>query len=249
MKTYKLVLMGALLATAASASPALAQDGYMFGMPRASLTLRAGAAQPAASGELFQFFTNELTLEKDDFRSATFGADLGIRIHRQVDFVLGVGIAHSEDRSEFRDFVEEVNGVDVPIEQTTELTRIPLTAGFKVHLLPRGRSLGRYAFIPNRVSPYVGGGAGAMFYDLKQYGDFVDHETLDIFTQDFQEDGAAYTANAFAGGDIWLHQNIGLNIEGRYTWAKANLKSWSFEDFEKIDLAGWQLTAGISLRY
>ena len=137
---------------------------------------------------------------------------------------------------------------DEPIRQTTRLARSSLTGGVKVHLLSRGRSLGRYAFIPNRVSPYVGATAGALWYDLDQRGDFVDYETLDIFTDYFVSDGTTFTANVIAGSDIWLLQRVGVNIETRYNWAKADLKD-SFADFEQIDLRGWQLTAGLSFRY
>jgi hypothetical protein len=228
-----------------SATPAIAQDGYLFGMPHVSLTLRAGAAQPAANGELFQFFTNELTLDRGDFTSASFGADIGVRILPRLDFMLSVSADHSSNDSEFRDFVEDN---DDEIRQTTELTRVPVTAGLKFHLLPRGRSISRYAFIPARFSPYVGGGAGAMYYNLKQYGDFVDFETLDIFTDHFESDGAAFSANAFAGGDVWINPRIGLNFEGRYNWGKADLNR-AFSDFDNIDLRGWQLTAGLTLRY
>jgi hypothetical protein len=247
MNKQRLTLVAAAALTGLlSAAPAFAQDGYMFGMPRTSLTLRAGAAMPAADSEIFQFFTDELTLRRGDFASATFGADIGLRVLPQLDVVLSAGVAHSSTDSEFRDFVEDPN--DAPIRQTTELTRTPVTAGLKLHLLSRGRSLGRYAFVPNRVSPYVGGGAGVLFYSLVQEGDFVDHETLDIFTDRFESDGATFTANAFAGGDIWLMSRLGLNVEGRYTWAKADLND-AFSDFDEIDLRGWQMTAGITLRY
>jgi hypothetical protein len=236
---------GALAASLLTAAPAMAQDGYLFGMPRVSLTLRAGAAQPAANDELFQFFTERLTLEPSDFRAATFGADLGVRILPRVDVMLSAGVSQSTDHSWFRDFTEDN---DQEIRQTTELTRVPVTAGLKLHLLPRGRSLSRYAFIPSRVSPYVGGGIGAMFYTLEQYGDFVDEETLEIWTDSFEEDGAAFTANAFAGGDFWLGKRVAINVEGRYNWAQADL-NYDFADFENVDLRGWQLTAGVTLRY
>ena len=228
-----------------AATPAQAQDGYMFGMPRTTLTLRAGAARPAADSEIFRFFTDELTLERDDFSSATFGLDVGMRIHPQVDVLLSFGVAQSNDESEFRNF-EEDN--DLPIRQTTKLMRAPVTAGFKVHLLPRGRSLGQLAWIPARLSPYVGASAGVMWYELEQHGDFVDYETLDIFTDHFESDGAAVTANVLAGGDLWIMPRVALNVEGRHSWAKADLQD-AFSDFERIDLRGWQLTAGISLRY
>jgi hypothetical protein len=244
MKTV--IATGAVLAAFMSAAPAFAQDGYMFGMPRTTLTLRAGAARPAADSEVFRFFTDQLTLDRTDFASATFGVDLGMRVHPRVDVVLSAGFAHSSNDSEFRNFVEDPN--DQPIRQTTELSRTPVTAGLKLHLLPRGRSLGRLAFVPNRVSPYVGGGVGVLWYQLEQDGDFVDFETLDIFTDHFNSDGATFTANAFGGGDLWVLSRVALNVEARYSWAKADLHD-AFSDFERIDLRGWQWTAGITLRY
>ena len=217
----------------------------MFGTPRVSLALRLGVAQPADDSEVFRFFRDELTVDRGDFTSAMLGADLGFRVHRQIDLLLSVGVAQAEHDSRFRDFVETN---DDEIRQTTTLTRTPVTAGVKLHLLPRGRSLGRYAFVPNRFSPYVGGGAGVMWYNLEQHGDFVDFETLDIFSDNFESDGAAFTANAFGGGELWINPRIGVNLEARYNWAKADLK-YDFSEFGEIDLQGWQLTAGVSFRY
>jgi hypothetical protein len=244
-KPKSFVIATAVISGCWAATPVFAQDGYLFGMPRTTLTLRAGAARPAADSEIFRFFTDELTLRRSDFASATFGADLGLRVHPQLDVLLSVSIAQSSDDSEFRDFVEDN---DQPIRQTTELMRTPVTAGLKLHLLPRGRSLGRLAFVPARVSPYVGGGVGVLWYRLEQDGDFVDHETLDIFTDHFESDGATFTAHALGGGDLWILPRVGLNVEARYSWAKADLND-AFSDFERIDLRGWQWTAGISLRY
>ncbi len=227
------------------AAPAHAQDGYMFGTPRVSLTLRLGVAQPADDSDVYRFFRDELTLDPGDFVSAAFGADIGLRVHPQIDALLSVGVSHAATDSEFRDFVETN---DEEIRQNTELTRVPVTAGLKFHLLSRGRSLGRYAFVPTKFSPYIGGAAGVMWYNLEQNGDFVDFETLDIFSDHFESNGATFTANAFGGGELWLTPRLGLNVEGRYNWAKADLKH-DFSQFGEIDLKGWQLTAGLTLRH
>lgn len=235
----------AAIAALAVTTPAVAQDGYLFGTPRLSATLRVGAAAPAAQGAVYDFITEQLTLDRSDFASVTVGGDLSVRLLPQLDFLLSVATSQSSDVSEFRDFVETN---DEPIRQETKLIRTPLTAGLKVHLLPRGRSISRYAYVPNRFSPYVGGGAGIMWYRLEQEGDFVDFETLDIFTDYFEDSGETFTANAFAGGDIWVLPRVGLNVEGRYNWAKADLKS-DYADFGQIDLKGWQLTAGVTFRY
>lgn len=234
----------AVIATLLATLPAAAQDGYLFGTPRGSLTLRLGGAHPAADGDLFNFMTDELTLGRGDFAAIAAGAELAVRVHRYVDLTLGVSTAQSESRSEFRDFVEDN---DLPIEQTTELTRTPATLGVRVHLAPRGRSLGRYAFVPSKVNPYIGAGGGLMWYRIEQHGDFVDHETLDIFTDNFREDGTTGTFYALAGGDIWLLSHVGLNLEARYNWAKADLEE-DFRDFDQIDLRGLQWTVGVTIR-
>ena len=245
MKNFKLLAsMAGLLGGLLSAVPASAQDGYLFGMPRGSVTLRVGGNHPAAAGDLFRFMTDELTLGAGDFASVTGGVDLNVRVHRQVDLTLGFSTAQSESRSEFRDFVETN---DMPIEQTTELRRTPVTLGAKVHLTPRGRALGRYAYVPNKVNPYVGAGGGIMWYRLEQTGDFVDFQTLDIFTEHFYEDGVAGTAYLLAGSDVWLLSRLGVNLEARYYWAKSELDE-DFADFDKIDLRGLQWTIGVTLR-
>lgn len=239
-----ITLLAGMLGTLLAAAPAAAQDGYLFGTPRGSVTFRVGGNHPAASGDLFQFMTDQMTLGRGDFAAVTGGIDLAVRVHRQADLVVGFSSAVSESRSEFRDYVETN---DMPIRQTTELKRTPLTAGLKVHLTPRGRSLGRYAFIPSKVNPYVGAGGGIMWYRIEQNGDFVDFETLDIFTSNFLDEGFTGTWYAAAGGDVWLLSRVGVNLEARYNWAKADLDG-DFSDFDEIDLRGLQWTIGVTLR-
>lgn len=233
-----------VLACFAAAAPAFAQDGYMIGAPKLAGTVHFGVAAPRANDDLFNFFTDQLTLERGDFRGFSIGSDLGINVHPRVDVILTVATSSTSNDSEFRDFVEEN---DEPIRQTTELARTAVTGGARYYLKSRGRSLSRYAYIPNRWTPYVGATAGVLWYKLRQEGDFVDFETLDIFTDFFESRGNTVTASVMAGGDYWFMQNFAVNVEGRYTWAKAPLHN-AFSDFDNIDLQGWQLTAGMSVR-
>jgi hypothetical protein len=237
------IMAGTVLVLAPSAS---AQRGYLFRNPQVSWTMRVGGAQPAAEGEIYNFFTRELTIDRDDFKSVAWGGDLGIRVHPQIDALFSVTVARSSTRSEFRDWVDEN---DQPIEQVTRLRRTPLTAGVKFYPLDRGRELGRYAFIPARFLPYIGVAGGVMLYRLEQEGDFVDFQTEEIFTDYLESSGTAPTAHVFGGSELWLLSRLGLNVEARYMWASANLQE-AFEDVdEKIDLRGFQLTAGLSVRF
>ena len=239
-RTLQGMLLSALLPL-----PAVAQDGFLFRMPHVTLSLRAGAAAPEAKGELYKFLTDELTLEKRDFQSATYGGDVGVRLTPRIDLQLSAFHARSENNSEFRDWTDMD---DRPIEQVTTLRRTPVSAALKFHFRERGRSLGRYAWVPVDFQPYVGVGAGVIFYDLKQSGDFVDHETLDVFTDHFESSGNAPMLQAMAGTDWWASNHLGLTLEGRYSWGSADLRD-HFRDFGSIDLNGFQLTAGLAVRF
>jgi hypothetical protein len=222
-----------------------AQDGFMFQPPVATLTLRAGANMLAANDELFKFFTSELTLEKRDFRTVTWGGDLAVRLTPRVDLVLGAMHAKSEKASEFR----HLEGTDdLPIEQTTTLKQTPVTASIKLFAFERGRSVGKFAWVPRNFLPYVGAGAGLIWYDLEQVGDFVDHETMDIFFDTIESSGNSGMIQVFGGTEWWPQSRFGLTAEARYIWGKANLIN-GFTDFDKIDLRGFQLTAGIATRF
>lgn len=221
------------------------QAGYRFTPPNGTLSFRIGAGAPSAQDELFDFFTEELTLDRGDFLTAAVAADFAVRIMPQLDFVIGVAHDGSSTRSEFREWVDQD---DQPIEQTTEFTRTPLTVSAKYYVLPPGRSLATHAWVPATFTPYLTVGGGYMFYSLKQKGDFVDFETLDVFTRRFDSRGGGPIVHAGAGGEWWFTPHLGLSLDGRYAWGSASLER-DFEDFDRIDMRGFQITTGVALRF
>ena len=74
------IVVGALVvASAAAPSLAGAQDagnGFLFGAPTGSLTIRGGWAVASAKSDLFAFTTEQLTLNRRDFSSPSGDADL-----------------------------------------------------------------------------------------------------------------------------------------------------------------------------
>lgn len=244
----RLLTAGAFaLATLALAGPIEAQragDGFLFRRPSGSLVVRGGFDQAIASGDLFSFVTGQLTLKRRDFSAAALGADLALSIAPRLDLVLGASFAGLRKRSEFRHLVDQN---DLPIEQTTTLERVPLTASLRRYVAPRGRSIGQLAWVPARFAPFVGAGAGAMWYRFRQQGDFVDFGDNHVFRDDFDSSGWAFTAHAFAGVECSLGPRFFLTGEGRYTWARAPL-SRDFSGFGRLDLSGLSVTAGVGIR-
>ena len=240
-------LLAALTATLAGVSGARAQsgNGFLFSAPKLELGAQVGVGIATAGSDLFDFTQEELTLGRADFMGVSLFGDATYLLAPRLGITVAAGYVRSNSGSEFRDWIGED---DLPITQTTEFLRAPITAGLKVYPLGRGRQVGRYAWIPATMVPYVGGAAGGIWYRFHQNGDFVDSESLDIFYDDLSSSGWAPAAQAFGGLSYSLTPHWSVTGEGRYTWASAELSD-SFEGFDPIDLAGMSVTLGVSVRY
>jgi len=249
-----LMLLSALSAAAQSANSATGTNSatvqappspdFMLGRPRASLGFRGNWMMARGGSDIFDFVTEQLTLEKSSFNQATFGGELAINITPRIDAVFGADIGRAKSPSEYRDKVEQVGNTTVPIQQTTRYEQVNLAGSMKYSLMPKGRQISRFAWIPSTVTPYVGAGGGLVHYNLQQTGDFVDFQNDHIFTDVFHSDAWAPSVHAFGGVDIQLHRHLFMSLEGRYLWADAPLEQ-KFIGFDPIDLAGFRLGGGV----
>jgi opacity protein-like surface antigen len=223
---------------------------FMFGKPRATLSLNMGYGVARAGSDIFQEMDTLLTLGRSDFDSPVVGGSLAFYLNDRFDLSFQVGFSRSETWSEYIDWVEDLgDGREAPIEQKTRFTRVPMTASVLYYPFDRGRQLSRFAWVPTTWSPYVGLGGGRVYYSFQHRGDFLDFEDFSIFTGDFRSSGYAWTGHALAGAQFALSAQIILSAEGRYSWADAELDRANFRDFQPIDLSGFQLTAGIGVRF
>ena len=103
--------------------------------------------------------------------------------------------------------------------------------------------MSRFAWIPSRLTPYVGAGGGAISYEFRQIGDFVDFVDLSVFSSTFRSSGWAPSVHAFGGVDVLAYRRLYLSAEARYVWASATLGR-DFIDFDPIDLGGFRIGAG-----
>jgi len=238
----------ALVALAALAAPARAQDsgnGFLFAAPRMTFGIRTGYDVANANSDIFSTVMSELTLKRGDFSSPTLATDLGFRLNDRVDAVFGLGYSRSATQSQARGWLDNNN---LPVQQSTEFTRVPLTVNLKAYLAPQGRSLGHFAWVPARVAPYVGAGVGTMWYRFRQGGDFVDTTTTNVFSDVFQSSGWTPMADLMAGADFTITPGMALTTEARYAWAKGSLGQ-DFTGFNRIDLSGVSITAGLTFRF
>ena len=243
--TWLGVAVAAVLLAATPAHPQDAGNGFLFKAPAGAVTLRGGFDRANAGSDLFSFATEQLTLKRRDFSSITFAADVDYRVTPRLDASFGVSVSRSTMPSEFRHWLDNNNR---SIEQTTEFIRVPLTTSVKRYLAEPGRSVGHFAWIPSRYAPYVGAGGGVLWYRFEQSGDFIDFATTRVFPDDFRSQGWTPTLQAFVGTDVSLNPRLAVTTEARYQWARSRLDR-DFSGFNRIDLSGFALTAGISIRY
>jgi hypothetical protein len=235
-----LTFIGLSGSAAAQTSP-----DFLFGRPRGSVGIRVGWAIPKEGGDLFAFVRENLTIEEGDFRTSAVGGEASVAVGPRASIVVTYEHTGSSMDSEARRFI----GSDgLPILQQTKLSVHQVSAGFKVPLTAPGRAISRYAWIPNALVPYAGGGVALVHYSFNQSGEFVDFVDTSIFRHTFIATGTTSGAYAALGLDLQLWRRVALAVEGRYLWANAPL-TFSFSGFEGIDLSGLRMTTGVSIPF
>lgn len=243
--TFALLTFALLAAAPSAAAQGARERGYLFGEPRATLTVFGGYALPGASSDLFALTFEQLTAEKGDFAGLDGGIDLALRMSSRLDLVFGIARSNVTHRSEFRDWVDQD---DQPIVQRTNFRRMPMSATLRMHLRERGQTIGTFAWIPSPVDPWIGLGGGAMKYRFLQAGDFVDFETLDIFSDRFESEGWAPFVQLGAGAGFTLTPMVQLSTELRYVRGGGKLDD-PFVGFDRLDLSALSTAVGLAFRF
>jgi len=220
------------------------EPDFLFSWPRTYVGVAGGWLATSQSGGIFDLTRELLTVEDGDFNSGVARFVVGRALNRRFDLAAEVGFSRATVPSEYREFLEG----DLPITQTTEFSQAPVSATLRMWLVPRGRTVGRFAWVPTAVAPYISGGVGAHWYRFTQFGDFVDVVDLSIFSDTFESSG--WAAGAHVGGGISAHlvKQLFVTVEARYGWVATPLSN-DFVGFEDIDLDGLQVTGGVEFAF
>lgn len=246
------LLVSAVASTAAAQSgrsgpaPAVTPpppSDFMLGRPRGFIAIDGGFLFANAGSDLYDFISDQLTVDKQSFNTPVIGGRIGWSISPRVDAAVIYEQGRSSTASEYRDFIDNRG---LPITQTTEREEYHVAASVRWSLAPAGRAVSRFAWIPRRLTPYVGGGAGAVKYVFRQFGSFVDFNTSRVFNDTFSSEGWTPAVHAVAGADVRVYRKLYLSGEGRYTWSKATL-SQDFVDFDPISLAGLRMGGSLKI--
>ena len=229
---------------AAQPPDAVNRPDFLFGQPRGMIGLSGGLlrAEGGTKDGLLGFFREELTIGDRGYDSLLFRFTGGVSVAPRVDLVFDVDVSRSRAVSENRDFTDG----DLPIVQTTELTQVPLNVGVRFWVVPRGRRIGRLAWVPNTLAFHIGVGGGARRYQLAQFGEFVDYRDLVIFSDRYESRGWAASRHFSTGASIRLSRRVFAVAELRRVWSRRDLA----DDFtDRLDLDGLQMTGGIEFLF
>lgn len=244
MRTFTLV--GAFVAALLPVN-AVAQDAdFLFEQPRFSTAARGSWIFARASSDIFTFVEENLTIEKRDFSTPAVATEFGVALSPHVETLFGFEYSKAGVSSQYRGYTRRSTGG--PITQHTSLETIGVNGSVKVALLSPGQRIGKLAWVPRLITPYVGAGGGVIKYDFTQEGAFVDFVDLAVFEDVFTGQGWTPSAHVFGGADVRLSRRVFLSVEGRYQWAAGDLGS-SFAEFEPIDLTGFRASTGINIRF
>jgi hypothetical protein len=207
-----------------------------------SLQLRLGGFLPRADSNLFRDDSELYTVDKEDWRGFTGGAEFTIEPSDHVEFGLHLdGYSRTVDTN-YRNYTRPSGG---EILQSLRLTLVPL--GATVRLLPSDR----YA----TLQPYVGVGPDLVFFKYEEFGDFIDFgsEELDIVADHFRSDGMKPGFHVVGGLRVRIGYDFSIVGEARYQWAKGELgddfRPQPGQDALRLDMSGLSAVVGLSLRF
>ena len=222
------------------------QPDFLFQMPKGSFSFRWTTNVLKADSDWFGFVRDQLTLDHGDFVSMGIAGDVSFGVTPRFDVVIGGEYTGRNVRSEYRDFVDNNR---LPIEQNTRMQQMSFTAGVRYTLIPRGRSVSALAYVPTRLVPYVGGGAGVLHYDLLQYGDFIDIVDFSVFSDQLPSEGWTPTAYINGGLDWLLVKKLAVTVDVRYQLAAPELDESAWTGFEPLELSGIRISTGIRILF
>ncbi len=180
--------------------------------------------------------TDALAFRIGDFKAAQLFGEWNVAVGRHLEFGAGLGFYRRTVPTVYLDVVDEN---DFDIEQSLRLRVVPVTA--LVRFLPFGG--------PGDVQPYVGAGISALNFRYSEFGDFVDPNTFEIFTDRFTGSGTAVGGLFLGGLRVPIGGDVyGMSLEYRYQLGEGDLPAGEFVA-DKIDLSGGQFNVTFLVRF
>jgi opacity protein-like surface antigen len=225
-------------------------------------TFRLSFNIPTMKSDFWTTEFNQMTILKTGFQATSFGIGYEIFLTREFSLVFGLDTFSKSKSGMYRGLVgytfaegdfafpDAYAGQYQP-SHTLHYSVTPLQASVK--LTPFGRR--------TKLIPYIGGGVGLYFYNLRMTGDLIDFSDEYIFTDsagtdvlvypiygvDAQESEfgrIAFGYQIFGGLMYPIGNRMTVDAMFQVNKASANLKA--FQGFEPLDLGSYQISIGFN---
>ena len=205
------------------------------GEPDGQIRFRLGLFEPAGGsdgwGSVFEGFTGR-PADLEDF---VWGADVLWRPGSFGGVLIGFSSFTGKTTSSYRDWLA-ADGSE--IRHATRLVVSDVTAAWVYHFGSGG------------VRPYLGAGAGFVWWELTDQGEFIDFgdPDLPVFRAWYGARGTTVEALAMVGVDVPLNPAWSFFAEGRYRWASDELGD-DFAGFGTLELGGYEVSGGLAISF
>jgi len=228
------------------------------------LTFRMNYFVPHLIGDFWDIEFKQMEFKKSNFQDVSFGLQYEAFVSRDFSLIVGLDIFRKNKGAYYKDWVGNVIGSDsfaFPADEfwgtfdpthSITISSLPFQASLK--WTPFGRR--------GNVIPYVGGGAHAMFWNVRMQGAMINFDEEYIYTDQYgdvsvypiydvnvrEADGlgrVSFGWQAFGGLMIPVGNRITIDVGGQYFSCPAEFKN-SFEGFQPIDVGGYQFSLGLN---
>lgn len=229
-----------------------------------TLSVRAGFFLPTAKGgpdSLWTIEFDQMSFQKTDYNHTTLGFAYEYFLSRELSFEISMDTYNRNKSGYYLDYVgyefyegdfafpAEYYIGDFSIVHSFNLSITPVQVSLK--LAPLGRR--------NKIVPYLGGGAGLYFWTAFLRGDIIDFSDMYFYDDEdlgdvpvypihmaqLREERTAFGFHGFAGFKVPVAHRITVDVQFRYNSVKGEFKD-AFQGFEKFDLGGYAIFAGIN---
>ncbi len=202
-----------------------------------AVRIRAGLFEPQGDSAYWANTMDRYIGKPDDFQDATFAMDYLWRYRPSAGLLFSFGFFSGEELQSYLDYVDD-QGFE--IDHTTTLDIADFTVAWLYQFGRRDAA----------VQPYLGAGAGVVFWDLQEVGWFIDFAdpSQPVVSADYRTDGTTLEYFALAGIEVPISRAFSLLAEARWRRAEDDL-SGEFAMDHEIDLSGTELTIGMSWNF
>jgi opacity protein-like surface antigen len=208
-----------------------------------NLDLRIGAFFPRADSNLFRedaalYLRDGHGLKKSDWTGWAGGIAYNSKIANNLEIGVSLDGYGKTLHTSYADYTNDAGG---EIRQSLELDVVPLAVSLR--MVPTSRRA--------RLAPFVEVGADVVFYEYKEFGDFIDFQShqdpLPIYSDAFKSSSAAPGFHVAGGLKVAINDDFSVVGQYKYLFAEHDMD----EDFSglRIDLSGGMATLGLNIRF